>query len=85
LLAGQSGDEQYFEFVRAKFGLDQPFPVQLSRYLASVVHGDLVFSLAFQQPVASLVFSRVPATLLLLTALLLSTTPGVWLGVEAAR
>lgn len=86
LLAGQSGDEQYFEFVRAKFGLDQPLPVQLGRYLASVARGDLGFSLAYQQPVTSLVFSRVPATLLLLlTALLLSTTTGVWLGVEAAR
>jgi peptide/nickel transport system permease protein len=86
LLAGQSGDEQYFEFVREKFGLDQPLPIQLGRYLASVARGDLGFSLAWQQPVTSLIFSRVPATmLLLLTALLLSTTIGVCLGVEAAR
>jgi ABC-type dipeptide/oligopeptide/nickel transport system permease component len=86
LLAGQSGDAQYFEFVRAKFGLDQPLPVQFGRYLASVARGDLGFSLAYQQPVTSLIFSRVPATLLLLgTALLLSTALGVWLGVEAAR
>ena len=27
LLAGQSGDEQYFAFIREKFGLDQPLTV----------------------------------------------------------
>jgi len=86
LLAGQSGDEQYFQFIREKFGLDQPLTVQLGRYLAGVVRGDFGYSLAYQQPVANLVFSRVPATLLLmLTALSLSTTGGVCLGVEAAR
>lgn len=60
--------------------------MQLGRYLAGVARGDFGYSLAYQQPVAGLVFSRVPATLLLmLTALLLSTTGGVCLGVEAAR
>ncbi len=86
LLAGQSGDAEYFAFIRAKFGLDQPIAVQLGRYLANVARGDLGYSLAFQQPVLNLILSRVPATLLLMiTALLLSTTGGVWLGVEAAR
>jgi peptide/nickel transport system permease protein len=86
VLAGQSGDEQYLQFIRAKFGLDDPLPVQLGRYLASTARGDFGYSLAYQQPVTNLVFSRVPATLLLmLVALLLSTTGGICLGVEAAR
>ncbi len=86
LLAGQSGDEQYFQFIREKFGLDLPLPVQLGRYLVGMACGDFGYSLAYQQPVVNLVFSRVPATLLLmLTALFLSTTGGVCLGVEAAR
>ncbi len=86
LLAGQSGDAEYFEFIRARFGLDQPLPAQLGRYLANVAHGDLGYSLAYQQPVLNLIVSRVPATLLLMfTALLLSTACGMWLGVEAAR
>ena len=86
LLAGQSGDEQYVAFLRSKFGLDQPLPVQLGWYLINILQGDFGYSLAFQQPVLQLILSRLPATLLLMTvALLLSTGLGVWLGVEAAR
>lgn len=86
LLAGQSGDEQYFAFLRNKFGLDQPLTVQLGRYLLHILQGDFGYSLSFQQPVLPLILSRVPATLLLmLAALLVSTSGGLWLGVEAAR
>lgn len=86
LLAGQSGDEQYFAFLRQKFGLDQPLPVQFGRYLLNILQGDFGYSLSFQQPVLSLILSRVPTTLLLMaTALLLSASGGVCLGVEAAR
>lgn len=86
LLAGESGDEQYFAFIRARFGLDQPLPVQLSRYLLNLARGDFGFSLAYQQPVLKLILSRVPATLLLMaTAMVLSSAGGVLLGVEAAR
>jgi peptide/nickel transport system permease protein len=85
-LAGQSGDEQYFELIRAKFGLDQPLTTQLWVYLSSVLRGDLGYSLSYQQPVAAVIFSRVPATLLLvLSALLMASVGGVFLGVEAAR
>ena len=86
LLAGQSGDEPYYAFLRSKFGLDQPLPIQLGRYLWNILHGDFGYSLSFQQPVLQLIISRLPATLLLMTvALLISTSVGVWLGVEAAR
>ncbi|HEV8160662.1 MAG TPA: ABC transporter permease, partial [Pyrinomonadaceae bacterium] len=64
-LAGQSGDEAYYELIRAKFGLDQPLTTQLWVYLSSVLRGDLGYSLSYQQPVAAVIFSRVPATLLL--------------------
>ncbi len=85
-LAGQSGDEQYYALIRAKFGLDQPLLTQLWVYLSSVLRGDLGFSLSYQQTVASVIFSRVPATLLLtISALLTATVGGIVLGVEAAR
>ncbi|CAN5762435.1 ABC transporter permease [soil metagenome] len=86
LLAGQSGDEKYYEFIRAKFGLNQPLTTQLWIYLSSVLRGDFGYSLGYQQPVVRVILERVPATLLLmLSAILLSTTLGVVLGVEAAR
>ncbi len=86
MLAGQSGDEKYYEFIRAKFGLDQPLTTQLWIYLSGVLRGDLGYSLGYQQPVLRVILERIPATLLLmLSAILLSTTVGVVLGVEAAR
>ncbi len=85
-LAGQSGDEKYYEFIRARFGLDQPLGTQLWIYLSRVLRGDLGYSLGYQQPVISVIFERVPATLLLmLSAVSLSSGAGVVLGVEAAR
>ncbi len=85
-LAGQSGDEKYYEFIRAKFGLDQPLGTQLWIYLSRVLRGDLGYSLGYQQPVIHVIFERVPATLLLmLSAVSLSSVTGVILGVEAAR
>jgi len=85
-LAGQSGDEAYYELIRAKFGLDQPLTTQLWVYLSSVLRGDLGYSLSYQQPVAAVIFSRVPATLLLIvSAILMASFGGILLGVEAAR
>jgi peptide/nickel transport system permease protein len=86
LLAGQSGDEKYYEFIRAKFGLDKALGTQLWIYLSSVLRGDFGYSLGYQQPVINVIFERVPATLLLmLSAASLSSLIGVILGVEAAR
>ncbi len=85
-LAGQSGDEAYYQLIRVKFGLDQPLTTQLWVYLESVLHGDLGFSLTYQQPVSAVIFSRLPATLLLvLSALFIASIGGILLGVEAAR
>ncbi len=86
LLAGQSGDEKYYEFIRAKFGLNQPLATQLWIYLSSVLRGDLGYSLGYQQSVISVIVARIPATLLLtISAVLVSSIAGVVLGVEAAR
>ena len=86
ILAGQSGDEKYYEFIRAKFGLDRPLGTQLWIYLTSVLRGDFGYSLGYQQPVIAVIFERVPATLLLmLSAVTFSAVTGVVLGVEAAR
>ncbi|MBA3766884.1 MAG: ABC transporter permease [Acidobacteria bacterium] len=86
ILAGQSGDEKYYEFIRAKFGLDRPLATQLWIYLSSLLRGDFGYSLGYQQSVISVIAGRVPATLLLmLSAVSLSSIGGVVLGVEAAR
>ncbi|HEU4371438.1 MAG TPA: ABC transporter permease [Methylomirabilota bacterium] len=85
-LGGEHGDEAYYAFIRAKFGLDRPLPEQLLTYVTNVLRGDLGQSYVHGRPVAHVVGERLPATLLLMgTALALSSIIGVWLGVLAAR
>src|SRR5574341_976270 len=85
-LAGEYGDADYYAAMRAKFGLDRPLAEQLVVYLVALTRGDLGYSYAHGQPVAQIILSRLPTTLLLMaTALSLSTTVGLGLGVFAAR
>ncbi len=84
-LAGESGDAEYYAFVREKFGLDRSLPEQLAAYVSAVVRGDLGTSFVHGRPAATLIAERLPATLLLTsTALVLSTVGGIALGVVSA-
>lgn len=84
-LAGESGDEDYYAFMREKFGLDRPLHEQFAAYAANVVRGDLGVSYIRGRPSAEVVLERLPATLLLtVTSLALSSVVGVALGVLAA-
>jgi peptide/nickel transport system permease protein len=71
--------------LRARYGLDQPLLVKYGRWVAAVAHGDLGFSIAYNAPVAPLLWSRALNTLLLAaTAMLLTWVIGVPLGVWSA-
>jgi peptide/nickel transport system permease protein len=88
VIAGQSGaaDPLFMEQLRAQFGLDRPMHEQLLIYLRDMATLDLGFSHRQQQPVATLILERLPATLLLtLTAFAFAVIGGVALGVMAAR
>lgn len=88
VLAGEAGGAtpEYVAELRARFGLDQPLPVQLGRYLANVATLDLGWSFRHQKSVTELIGSRLPATLLLmLAAVATAFTVGVLAGVTAAR
>ena len=87
VMAGEAGaaDEEFIADLRARFGLDQPFHVQLWSYVSGVVQLDLGFSYRQQEPVLDLILARLPATLLLtVTAFVISLTLGILLGVVAA-
>ncbi|MFL5520421.1 MAG: ABC transporter permease [Gemmatimonadales bacterium] len=74
------------EALRARYGLDQPPARQFARFLQGALRGDLGTSYQYGRPVGQLVRERLPATLLLGgTALLVTFTLGLWLGVVQAR
>ena len=55
VMAGEAGasDKIFVEQLREKFGLDQPLPVQLYRYVKGIVTLDLGFSFRQQMPVST--------------------------------
>ena len=88
VLAGEAGaaDAGYVTELRERFGLDQPLPVQLGRYLANIAQLDLGYSFRHNVPVATLIAQRLPATLLLIVASLgIAFLGGIVLGATAAR
>ncbi|HSS14498.1 MAG TPA: ABC transporter permease, partial [Rhizomicrobium sp.] len=88
VMAGQSGyaDEAFMKNLRAEYGLDQPMPVQLWKYVDQVAHGDLGLSYVRSQPVLTIILERLPNTLLLdAFALVIAAVGGIWLGSVAAR
>jgi peptide/nickel transport system permease protein len=83
--AGENATPEQIVALRAKFGLDQPVPVQLYRYVRSVLEGDFGISLYTQRPIIEDIETRLPATLeLTFVAVLLATVIGVPLGVLSA-
>lgn len=72
--------------MRAQFGYDRPVPEQFARYLGRVAQGDFGYSHMLRVPVARALGDAIPRTLLLMgSALVLSFSLGIWLGVFEAR
>ena len=85
-LAGESGDEAYYRFMRAKFDLDRSLPTQFFTYAGNILTADMGTSFVHGQPVSSVISERLPATLLLMgSALVVSSLVGIALGALAAR
>ncbi len=87
VLAGEAGSAtpEYMAELRAKFGLDQPLPVQLAVYMKNVLTLDLGYSFRHEMPVSELIFDRLFATLLLMVATItLAVGFGILLGLVAA-
>ena len=79
-------DQELLDQIRADYGLDQPFLVQLGRYVGGVLQADLGFSFFYNEPVTELILQRLPATLLLVfSAQILALIIGVVLGVISAQ
>ena len=84
-IAGRAASAATVENIRQQLGLDQPFVVQYGRYLWNLAHGDLGRSYLQKTDVATLIWSRLPATLLLMAAgIAAELLIGLTLGVIAA-
>ena len=85
IMLGSQATKEDLARLRDQMGLDEPLHVQYVHWLGHVVRGDLGRSLWMKRPVLPEVLQRLKATLLLTgTALVLSTTLGLGLGVASA-
>ncbi len=84
-IAGRSATAATVESIRHQLGLDLPLPAQYGRYLWALLHGDLGRSYLQKTEVATLIWSRLPATLLLMVgAILCELALGLTMGLLAA-
>jgi peptide/nickel transport system permease protein len=76
--------------LRSRYGLDQPLVVRYGRWVKAATHADFGYSIAYNTPVAPLLWSRAKNTLLLTsTAMfltwLVSLPLGVWMAANRGR
>ena len=82
---GEHASPQQIALLTHEYGLDQPWWVQLWKYLGALLHGDLGTSIADTQPVAQKLATYFPATVeLTLGAMLVAVLVGIPVGVVAA-
>ncbi len=88
VIAGDMGGvtKEILDGIRRQYGLDRSMPEQLWIFLSGYARLDFGQSYFYNKPVLTLIWSRVPATLLLvIVSLLLAVVIGVVLGVMTAR
>jgi peptide/nickel transport system permease protein len=76
--------------LRSRYGLDQPLVVRYGRWVRSAAHADFGYSIAYNAPVAPLLWERAKNTLLLtstgmLLTWLISVPLGVWTAARRGR
>jgi len=89
-IAGPRATPQVLALVRANLHLNEPVMTQFWRYLVGMLHGDLGVSYIQNQPVATLIAQRLPATAELglsglALELILGGALGVWDGLRPKR
>jgi peptide/nickel transport system permease protein len=85
-IAGPHANAASVAQIRAALGLNDPWLVQLVRYLGRLLHGDLGHSIKQDRDVLPLLLSRLPATLqLALAGIAVEVGIGLPLGIVAAR
>jgi peptide/nickel transport system permease protein len=83
---GGEVEAQQLEFLRQRFGLDQPIYVQYWRWISGIIfHGDFGYSFMWKRPVAELIWDQLGFTLILsISTLLFSWAISFPIGVYSA-
>ena len=85
VLAGEQQDPEVIAFIRAKYRLDDPVPMQYLAWLSQIARGDLGRSLRTNEPVLGLIASKLPVTVeLALLSILFGVALAIPVGVLAA-
>jgi peptide/nickel transport system permease protein len=84
-MAGEERDPAVIEYLREKYRLNDPVPVQYMNWMGNVLKGDFGTSLRTEQPVTTLIVSKLPVTLeLSIFALLIALLIGIPTGIISA-
>ncbi|SEO00376.1 ABC transporter permease [Pseudomonas sp. NFACC39-1] len=84
-MAGEERDPAVMEYLRDKYRLNDPIPVQYLNWFGNVLTGDFGTSLRTEQPVTTLLASKLPVTLeLAVLALLIALLIGIPTGIISA-
>jgi peptide/nickel transport system permease protein len=86
IMLGPKASQDAVDFVRARYGLDQPVLVQYFYYLLNALRGDFGQSIIYRSPVGPVIIERMAPTLfLILYGLALSISFTLALATAAAR
>lgn len=84
-MAGEERDPATIEFLREKYRLNDPVPLQYINWLGGVVTGDFGISLRTNQPVLELIGQKLPVTIqLAVMAMFFAMVIGIPIGILAA-
>jgi peptide/nickel transport system permease protein len=84
-MAGEERDPAVMEYLRDKYRLNDPVPLQYVHWVGNVLQGDFGTSLRTEQPVTTLLASKLPVTLeLAVLALIIALLIGIPTGMISA-
>ncbi len=84
-MAGEERDPEVLEYLREKYRLNDPIPVQYLNWIGNALRGDLGISLRTNQPVLELIGQKLPVTIqLAVMALIIAMVIGIPAGVLSA-
>ena len=84
-MAGEERDPEVIAYLREKYGLNDPIPVQYLKWMRGVLTGDLGISLRTNLPVIELIAAKLPVTIqLAVMALIFALVIGIPAGILSA-